>query len=93
MKTPRRGTSHKQDEHKWVATVTTHPPEKLFTKSASTIARQLASKKVSPKGPVSGLRMLTYFMNRGGKNLEPERRKELEKAKTLFSERVHRAKA
>jgi len=82
-------------KQKWVAGVTTdstHPPEGLFNKSASTIARQLASKKVSPKGPASGLRMLTYFINRAGKNLESDRKEELEKAKTLLSNRVHREK-
>src|SRR6266487_2650802 len=34
----------------------------LFKKSAMTIARTLAPNRVSPKGPGSGLRMLTYFM-------------------------------
>lgn len=80
---------------RWVAevkTVSTHPPEGLFTKSASTIARQLASKKVSPKGPASALRMLTYFINRGGKGLSDERRKELEKAKEILSTRIHQEK-
>jgi uncharacterized protein DUF3175 len=80
---------------RWVAKVTTdstHPPEGLFTKSATTIARSLASKKVSPKGPASGLRMLTYFINRGGKGLSPDRRAELEKAKTILSNRIHREK-
>lgn len=78
---------------KWVAKVTTdstHPPEGLFTKDAPTIARVLASKKVSPKGPASGLRMLTYFINRGGKGLDSSRRTELEKAKKLLSARIHR---
>ena len=78
---------------KWVAGVqtdSTHPPEGLFTKSAATIARTLASKKVSPKGPASGLRMLTYFINRAGKGLPADRHAELEKAKTLLSNRVHR---
>src|SRR5258708_38078689 len=78
---------------RWVAKVTTdstHPPEGLFTKSAATIARSLASKKVSPKGPASGLRMLTYFINRAGKGLPADRYAELEKAKILFSNRVHR---
>ena len=77
---------------KWVKTVktdSTHPPPGLFTKKASTIARTLASKDVSPKGPVSGLRMLTYFINRAGKNLSDERRAELEKAKQLLSKHVH----
>ena len=52
---------------RWVAKVQTdctHPPPGLFTKSAATIARTLASKKVSPKGPGSGMRMLSYFINR-----------------------------
>jgi len=78
----------------WVRTVTTdstHPREGLFTKSPETIARELASKRVSPKGPASGMRMLTYFINRAGKGLSPTRRKALEKAKNLLSERVHRA--
>lgn len=78
---------------KWVATVktdSTHPPEGLFKKSASAIARSLASKKVSPKVSASGLRMLTYFINRGGKGLSSDRRAELEKAKELLSKRVHR---
>ena len=84
----------KKPKKKWVRTVTTdstHPPEGLFTKSAATIARSLASKKVSPKGPGSGLRMLTYFINRGGRNLNAARRKELEKAKELLSRRVKSA--
>ncbi len=76
---------------RWVARVTTdstRPPAGLFTKSAATIARTLASKKVSPKGPGSGMRMLTYFINRGGRGLSASRRKELEKAKALLSRRV-----
>jgi len=80
---------------RWVAKVkteSTHPPEGLFTKSASTISRSLASKKVSPKGPASGLRMLSYFINRGGKGLSAERRATLERAKILLSNRVHREK-
>ena len=78
---------------RWVAKVkteSTHPPEGLFTKSASTISRSLASKKVSPKGPASGLRMLSYFINRGGKELSAERRATLERAKKLLSNRVRR---
>src|SRR5438128_11461849 len=78
---------------RWVAKVktdSTHPPAGLFTKSATTIARTLASKKVSPKGLGSGMRMLTYFVNRAGRALSAERRKELEKAKVLLSKRVKR---
>jgi len=82
-------------KEQWVAKVktdSTHPPEGLFTKDANTIARTLASKKVSPKGPGSGMRMLTYFINRGGKGLSAARRKELEKAKALLSKRIEQEK-
>ncbi|MGC2323756.1 MAG: DUF3175 domain-containing protein [Terriglobales bacterium] len=77
---------------RWIAsvkTVSTFPPPGLFTKDATTIAKSLASKKVSPKGPGSGMRMLTYFINRAGKGLSKTRRAELEKAKRLLSERIH----
>jgi tRNA(adenine34) deaminase len=83
----------KRNQKRWVARVktdSTHPPPDLFTKSANTIARTLASKKVSPKGPGSGMRMLTYFINRAGRGLSGARRAELEKAKSLLSKRVQR---
>ncbi|HEV2115025.1 MAG TPA: DUF3175 domain-containing protein [Terriglobales bacterium] len=73
-----------------VKTDSTHPPAGLFTRSASTIARTLASKKVSPKGPGSGMRMLTYFINRAGRGLSSKRRAELERAKSLLAKRVER---
>jgi tRNA(adenine34) deaminase len=79
-------------KNRWVAKVktdSTHPPAGLFTRSAATIARALASQKVSPKGPASGMRMLTYFINRAGRGLSPTRRAELEKAKSLLSRRIH----
>lgn len=78
---------------RWVAKVktdSTHPQKGLFTKSASTIARALASKKVSPKGPGSGMRMLTYYINRGGRGLSAARLRELEKAKALLAKRIER---
>ena len=86
----------KRSPKRWVAKVTTdstHPAKGLFTKDAATIARSLASKKVSPKGPSSGMRMLTYFINRGGRNLTTGRRRELEKAKSLLSERIEKQKS
>jgi len=78
-------------QHRWVAkvaTVSTYPEEGLFTQDAKTIAEHLASKKVSPKGPASGMRMLTYYINRGGKGLSKSRLAELEKAKKLLHEKV-----
>jgi hypothetical protein len=80
---------------RWSASVetdSTHPPEGLFTKSAAAIARSLSSKKVSPKGPGSGMRMLAFYINRAGRNLSASRRAELEKAKDLLSKRVAREK-
>ncbi|HEV2325964.1 MAG TPA: DUF3175 domain-containing protein [Terracidiphilus sp.] len=81
----------KQKTNRWsgrVKTVSTFPPPGLFTKDAETIAKSLASKKVSPKGPGSGMRMLNFYINRAGKNLSDERRAELERAKGLLSERI-----
>jgi len=97
-KSSRRRTGAKakpRTSRRWVAnvkTVSTFPPPGLFTRSAATIATSLASKKVSPKGPASGLRMLTYFINRAGRGLSPERRAELEKAKKLLSRKVAEAR-
>jgi tRNA(adenine34) deaminase len=76
---------------RWVAQVktdSTHPPAGLFKKNASTIARSLASRKVSPKGPHSGMRMLNYFINRAGRGLSRSRRADLERAKSLLSKRI-----
>lgn len=80
---------------RWVAKVktdSTHPPAGLFTKNAATIARTLGSRRVSPKGPASGMRMLTYFINRAGHGLSASRRTELERAKTLLSKRIQHSK-
>ena len=80
---------------KWSAKVntdSTHPDEGLFNQSASSIAKALASKKVSPKGPASGMRMLNFYINRAGKNLSEERLKVLEHAKKLLSEKIAASK-
>ncbi|HEY3965985.1 MAG TPA: DUF3175 domain-containing protein [Planctomycetaceae bacterium] len=85
-------TTTKKKKRKWVQdvkTVSTFPSEGLFTKDAATIARNLASKRVSPKGIGSGIRMLQYFINRGGQGLSQRRRRELEKAKHLLQEKLH----
>lgn len=94
-KTPSRKHSKMSSKNRWVAKVktdSTHPPPGLFTKSAPTIARVLASRKVSPKGPQSGLRMLTYFINRAGRGLSTSRRAELQRAKSLLSKRIRSAR-
>jgi hypothetical protein len=79
---------------KWsskVKTESTYPPEGLFNRDAETVARTLASKRVSPKGPGSGMRMLTFYLNRAGKNLTASRKAELERAKELLSKRIEGA--
>jgi hypothetical protein len=91
---PTRKASRKSGK-RWIAEVTTdstHPAKGLFTKDAATIARSLASKRVSPKGPESGLRMLNYFINRGGKGLTVTRRRTLERAKSIMMQRLHSKK-
>ena len=62
----------------------TFPPPGLFTKDAETIARVMATKKVSPKGLGSALRMLQYLLNRSGQSLPARRRRELERAKRIL---------
>ena len=91
------GASHRSShgKRKWSAgvnTESTYPQEGLFKKDAATIARRLASKKVSPKGPSSGMRMLTFYVNRAGKNLPKSRLRVLEHAKELLHERVETMK-
>lgn len=77
----------RRNPRRWVkdvATDSTATPPGLFTRDAATIARTLALPRVSPKGPVSGLRMLSFFINRAGRQLTSSRRAELEKAKRLM---------
>jgi len=85
--------AHTGNRRKWSAGVTTdstHPQAGLFKKDAASIARALASKRVSPKGPGSGMRMLSFYINRAGKNLSAAERTRLNKAKELLRARVNR---
>lgn len=80
---------------KWsrnVTTVSTYPPEGIFTKNAETIARIMSSPEVSPKGIGSGIRMVQFYINRAGKNLPPERKAELEKAKEIMHDKLESEK-
>ena len=47
----------------------------------------MARKDVSPKGLGSGIRMIQYFINRGGKGLSATRRRKLERAKRILQRR------
>lgn len=73
---------------KRVKTDSTRPPPQTFSGSAATIARTMARKDVSPKGLGSGIRMIQYFINRGGKNLSASRRRELERAKRILQRKA-----
>ena len=84
--------SNKYWVHK-VKTVSTFPPQGVFSKDARTIARAMASKKVSPKGIASGIRMIQFFINRAGKGLSASKKHELEKAKKILQERLQRSKS
>lgn len=84
---PAKKNNKSKGAKRWVSRVTTEstfPQRGIFTKDAKTIARHMASKKVSPKGIGSGIRMIQYFINRAGKRLSASRRRELEKAKRIL---------
>jgi tRNA(adenine34) deaminase len=86
----------KKPKKKWVRgvkTVSTSPPKGIFTKDAETIAKTMASKKVSPKGIGSGIRMIQFFINRGGKNLSANSRTKLEKAKRILQAKARKQKS
>ena len=81
---------------RWSAKVTTDstkPGPGLFKKSAKAIAAGLAKKSVSPKGPGQAMQMLSFYENRGGKNLAPERKKALENAKEILREKEGKGSA
>jgi tRNA(adenine34) deaminase len=90
QKIPRRSNarSHtKGTDRRWlskVKAVSTFPPKDVFTKDAETLAKTMASKKVSPKGLGSAVRMVQFFINRAGKNLAASRKRELERAKRIL---------
>jgi len=75
-----------------VNTVSTAPPQGIFTKSAEEIARTMARRDVSPKGIGSAIRMVQYFINRAGRNLPAARRRELERAKRILQEEERKSK-
>jgi hypothetical protein len=48
----------------------------------------MARPDVSPGGLGSAVRMIQYFINRGGKSLPPSRRRALERAKRILQRRM-----
>ncbi|MDQ3909632.1 MAG: hypothetical protein M3232_04415, partial [Thermoproteota archaeon] len=58
------GRTGKTKKH-WISKVTTEstfPKKGILTNDAETIARHMASKKVSPKGVGSGIQMIQYSL-------------------------------
>jgi tRNA(adenine34) deaminase len=68
-----------------------HMPVGLFAQDPETIAASLASKEVSPQGPATGMRVLTFYITRAGRRLSASRLKKLEKARKLLSVQVEKA--
>ncbi len=73
----------KINEEKWSADVESkwEPPEGLFTKSAEEIASVL---KANSKDLQQAISRLSFYINRAGKNLDPERKKVLNHAEELI---------
>jgi hypothetical protein len=82
----------KPSKGKWsrkIKTESTFPPPGTFTKAAAEVARIMATRKVSPGGLGSAIKMVQMFINRSGRKLSAERRKELEKAKKILQRKMH----
>jgi hypothetical protein len=81
----------KKRKKKWVQkvkTVSTFPPPGTFTaaRPPEEIARIMADPKVSPIGWGSGIKMVNYFKNRGGKRLTKEHKAHLDEAIALMKQ-------
>lgn len=77
----------KKDWRKHVHTESTFPPPGTFTKKAREVARIMADPRVSPKGLGSAIKMITYYLNRGGAKISHNQRQELEHARSILQER------
>jgi len=80
----KRSVGRKRKWSKDLKTESTFPPKGTFTKPAGEVAKVMARKSVSPGGLGSAIRMVQMFINRAGKTLAPERKRELEKAKKIL---------
>jgi hypothetical protein len=86
----------KQTRRRWSAelkTDSTFPPAGTFTKPGEEVARIMATRKVSPLGLGSAIKMVQMFINRSGRNLDAQRRKELEKAKRILQRKLREKSA
>ena len=63
-------------------------PKGTMTKDANHIFRVSVNKKYAPRGIGSAIRWLTYYLNRGGKGIKPQQRKEIEKARRMLQRKL-----
>ena len=87
-----KSTGHsKPAKRKWSAKIktdSTFPPAGTFTKPGEKVAEIMATKKVSPLGLGSAIKMVQMFINRSGRNLSVSRKRELEKAKRILQQKL-----
>ncbi len=60
-------------------------PPGTMTRSARRIYLVGKDPEYAPGGPASSIRWINYYLNRGGKTIPEERRKEIEKARNMLS--------
>jgi Protein of unknown function (DUF3175) len=92
--TEKSKSSKRKPVRKWsrnIKTVSTFPPAGTFTKPGEEVARIMATKKVSPGGLGSAIKMVQMFINRAGRKLSAGRKKELEKAKRILQRKMRDA--
>jgi Protein of unknown function (DUF3175) len=92
--TEKSESSKRKPVRKWsrnIKTVSTFPPAGTFTKPGEEVARIMATKKVSPGGLGSAIKMVQMFINRAGRKLSAGRKKELEKAKRILQRKMRDA--
>jgi Protein of unknown function (DUF3175) len=93
---PASRSTRRKPIRKWARTVkteSTFPPPGTFTKPAEELARIMATRKVSPGGIGSAIKMVQMFINRGGRKLSADRKKELEKAKRILQRKLRPGQA
>jgi len=72
--------------------VATFYPKGTMTKDADTIYKVSKNKRYAPGGEGSAIRWLTYYLNRGGRNIKPKQRKEIEKARRMLQKDLAKKK-
>ena len=63
----------------------------LFSKDPETIARSFSPSSTSCEEMVSGVRLINFYLNHAAKGMNNHRRRKLEKARKLLSERLDHA--